>query len=109
MGEYEQIRYEKLGRIARVTMDRPRYRNAQSRQLLEELDAAFEEAARDDDVRAIILAGEGEHFSSGHDIGVKDEMDDREYAPVSSASTSSPAACALHNIIPESAPIPPKH
>ena len=81
MGEYEQIRYEKAGRIARLTMNRPQYRNAQSRQLLEELDAAFAEAAGDDEVRVIILAGEGEHFSSGHDIGTEEEVKDNEARP----------------------------
>ena len=81
MSTYEQIRYETAERIARVTMNRPRYRNAQSRRLLEELDAAFTEAAEDDDVRVIILAGEGEHFSSGHDIGTKEELADLEQRP----------------------------
>ena len=64
-----------------MTMDRPRYRNAQSRRLLEEMDAAFAQAVSDDDVRVIILAGEGEHFSSGHDIGTEEELADREERP----------------------------
>ena len=73
MAEFKQLLYEKLGRVARVTANRPRYRNAQSRVLLEEMDAAFAEAAHDDGVRVIILAGAGEHFSSGHDIGSPEE------------------------------------
>jgi len=81
MSAYQQILYEKSGRIARVTTNRPRYRNAQSRVLLEELDAAFSEAAADDEVRAVILAGAGEHFSSGHDLGTADEQEDRERRP----------------------------
>lgn len=81
MSSYEQIRYETSGRIARITTNRPRYRNAQSRRLLEELDAAFEEAVNDGEVRAIVLAGEGEHFSSGHDIGTQEELDDRKQRP----------------------------
>ena len=81
MASYEQVRYETSGSIARVTANRPRYRNAQSRRLLEELDAAFDEAVRDPEVRVIILAGEGEHFSSGHDIGTQEEIDDREQRP----------------------------
>lgn len=81
MSSYEQIRYETSGRIARITTNRPRYHNAQSRRLLEELDAAFEEAVQDGEVRAIILAGEGEHFSSGHDIGTQEELEDRKQRP----------------------------
>ena len=36
----ETVLYEKLGRVAPLTANRPRYRNAQSRRMLEELDAA---------------------------------------------------------------------
>jgi enoyl-CoA hydratase len=78
MVDYKHLRYEKGDRIAKITMDRPRYRNAQSRLLLEEMDNAFASAADDDGVRVVILAGEGEHFSSGHDIGTQEEMDDRK-------------------------------
>jgi enoyl-CoA hydratase len=81
MSTYKQVRYETSGRIARVTANRPRVRNAQSRVLLEELDSAFAEAVADDEVRVIILAGEGEHFSAGHDIGTAEELVDREARP----------------------------
>ena len=69
MSDYQQIIYEKQGAVVRVRMNRPRFRNAQSRILLEELDAAFKEAVADNDIRVIILSGEGDHFSSGHDLG----------------------------------------
>jgi enoyl-CoA hydratase len=75
------VRYEKAGRVARITMDRPRYRNAQSRKLLEELDAALAEAMADHDVRVAVLFGEGEHWSSGHDIGTSEEIADRAARP----------------------------
>lgn len=78
---YEQIRYEKHDRVGVITLDRPRVRNAQSQRLLEELDAAFAEAGADDGVRAVILAGEGEHFSSGHDLGTAEELADRKARP----------------------------
>lgn len=81
MAPYEQIIYEKAGRVVRVTMNRPQYRNAQSRVLLEELDEAFAQAAADDDVRVIVLAGAGEHFSSGHDLGTPEEVEDRGRRP----------------------------
>lgn len=73
--------YEVAGRVARVTMNRPQYRNAQSRVLLEDLDAAFAEAMANHDVRVIVLFGAGEHWSSGHDIGTPEELADREARP----------------------------
>src|SRR5260370_19333050 len=74
--DYKHIILEKQDRIARIILNRPDYRNAQSTALLKELDRAFEEAAADDDVRVIILAGAGDHFSSGHDLGTPDERAD---------------------------------
>ena len=81
MPDYKQIIYEKQEMIARVKMNRPRYKNAQSRILLEELDRAFQEAAADDDIRVIILSGEGDHFSSGHDLGTPDQKQDEVKRP----------------------------
>jgi enoyl-CoA hydratase len=63
------VRYERHGTIAVVTMDRPQYRNAQNSAMTYALDAAFTRAVDDDDVAVIVLAGAGEHFSAGHDIG----------------------------------------
>jgi enoyl-CoA hydratase len=83
MAEYRFITYELLdeGRIARVTMNRPRYRNAQSRTMLVELNDAFLAAERDDAVRVVIFAGAGEVFSSGHDMGTPDRAAERAPGP----------------------------
>jgi enoyl-CoA hydratase len=69
MSEDEQVRYERRGPVAVVTMDRPDYRNAQNSKMTYALDAAFYRAVDDDEVKVIVLAGEGKHFSAGHDIG----------------------------------------
>lgn len=74
---YTQIQYRTEGRLARIVLDRPQYRNAQSRVLLSELDAAFGDAAADADVRVIILSGNGTAFSAGHDLGTPEEAADR--------------------------------
>lgn len=50
-------------------MNRPRYRNAQNSVMTYALDAAFRRAVDDDDIGVIVLAGSGDHFSAGHDIG----------------------------------------
>ncbi|HLX38859.1 MAG TPA: enoyl-CoA hydratase-related protein [Candidatus Binataceae bacterium] len=78
---YKHIRYEKSERVARVVLNRPRYKNAQSRLMIEEMDAAFTEANADDDVRVVILKGEGEHFSSGHDLGTPEDKEDTVKRP----------------------------
>jgi enoyl-CoA hydratase len=62
---FTQLLFEKIEHIGRITLNRPRYRNAQSTILLKELDRAFEEAAEDDEVKVVILAGAGDHFSAG--------------------------------------------
>jgi enoyl-CoA hydratase len=54
--------------VARVTLNRPETRNAQDTRLLYALNDAFERAAADPEVRVIILAANGPHFSSGHDV-----------------------------------------
>ncbi|EHR50328.1 enoyl-CoA hydratase/carnithine racemase [Saccharomonospora marina XMU15] len=67
--ETEVVRYERRGAVAVVTMNRPQYRNAQNSAMTYALDAAFTRAVEDDEVKVIVLAGEGKHFSAGHDIG----------------------------------------
>jgi enoyl-CoA hydratase len=68
-GEAAVVRYEKRGQVAVVTMNRPEYRNAQNSAMTYALDDAFYRAAADDGVKVVVLAGEGRHFSAGHDIG----------------------------------------
>lgn len=63
------IRYTVDGPVAWITMDRPKYNNAQNSQMTYALDDAFKRAVDDDTVKVIVLAGEGKHFSAGHDIG----------------------------------------
>jgi len=81
MSEYEQIRYEVDGRVARVILNRPNARNAQSRLLREEMDEAFARAVDDREVRVIVLSGLGESFSAGHDLGTPEERADQERRP----------------------------
>ena len=81
MADYTQVRYEQVGRVARLILDRPAYRNAQSRVLIEELDDAYARAANDDSVGVIVLLGEGDHFSAGHDLGTPEELADRKERP----------------------------
>ena len=80
MPDYKYITYESLdkGDIVRIMLNRPDARNAQNRGLLVELDDAFLAAEADDQVRVVILGGMGPMFSSGHDMGSKEALAERE-------------------------------
>jgi enoyl-CoA hydratase len=69
MTEADVVLYERDGAIARVTLNRPEYSNAQNSKMTYALDDAFYRAAADDEVSVIVLSGAGKHFSAGHDIG----------------------------------------
>ena len=59
---------EQSGAVRRIWLNRPQVRNAQSQQMLDQLDAAFEAARTDPSTRVVVLAAKGEHFSAGHDL-----------------------------------------
>jgi enoyl-CoA hydratase/carnithine racemase len=64
----ETVRHETDGPVATITLNRPQAANAQSTQLIEELDACFDRIEADDEIRVVVLAAEGKHFSAGHDL-----------------------------------------
>lgn len=69
MSDRKTVAYETPApHVARIVLDRPEARNAQDTRLLYELNDAFDRAAQDDEVKVIILAANGPHFSSGHDL-----------------------------------------
>ena len=61
MPDFDYIGYEVIdeGRIAVITLDRPKQRNAQNRGMLVELGSAFEQAEVDDRVRVVLLRAAG--------------------------------------------------
>ena len=76
---WQHIRYEiPVDRVARITLARAETANAQDYRMLSELNEAFDRAARDESVRVIVLAADGKHFSSGHDLRAGTSMDDIE-------------------------------
>lgn len=67
--ESERIAYDApVEGVARITLTRSSKANAQDKEMLYAIDAALTRAAQDDAVRCIVLAAEGAHFSSGHDL-----------------------------------------
>jgi methylglutaconyl-CoA hydratase len=66
--EYSTLKFERDGRIAIVTLNRPEKRNAISTPMIEELFAALNTAEADSSVRVVILTGAGKAFCSGMDL-----------------------------------------
>jgi len=56
------------GPIAGITLNRPEVRNAFNDELIAEITAAFTTLGRQDDVRVIVLRGEGKAFCAGADL-----------------------------------------
>jgi 2-(1,2-epoxy-1,2-dihydrophenyl)acetyl-CoA isomerase len=97
------IRYEELGAVARITLNRPDSMNAFTTELRAGLAEALQRAQESDAVRAIVLTGEGRCFSAGADL--KEVSFDRpiseilqaEYRPVQEqiAGMSKPVIAAV--------------
>jgi enoyl-CoA hydratase len=96
--EPTDVLYETDGPLAVVTLNRPRYRNAQSYRLLDQLDDALQRAAADHEVKVIIVQGAGEHFSSGHDLGTPESIAYREEIGVSDSGIGYYEAFRKYNL-----------
>lgn len=66
--EYETVNVWRTGGAVKIELNRPDVMNAWNRQFGEDLLAAVEAAAGDDDVRAVLITGAGRGFSSGADL-----------------------------------------
>jgi enoyl-CoA hydratase/carnithine racemase len=65
---YEQIRYDVADGVLTITLDRPDRLNAWTPTMQRELLDAFDRSDADDDVRAVIVTGEGRGFCAGADL-----------------------------------------
>lgn len=69
MKTFDHIVYETPAEhVARIVLNRVQTRNSQDTHFLYELNDAFDMAAQDDSIKVIVLAANGPHFSSGHDL-----------------------------------------
>jgi enoyl-CoA hydratase/carnithine racemase len=73
----EFVLYERQDRIGIITLNRPDTANAQTLELLDDLDEAWTSAAEDPEVRVIVLQANGKHFSAGHDIRPRDDWPEK--------------------------------
>ena len=79
--DFKDILYTTDGPVATIMLNRPKYKNAQSYQLLQEVDDAFTLAENDGDVRVVVVRGSGGDFSAGHDLGTPDVAEERANRP----------------------------
>jgi enoyl-CoA hydratase/carnithine racemase len=71
--DFEQIRYEVADGVLTITLNRPDRLNAFTETMMNELIAAFDASDADDDVRAVIVTGEGRGFCAGADLAAGGE------------------------------------
>jgi enoyl-CoA hydratase len=65
---YDTILFEKRGRVAIITLNRPKALNALSGQLVAELNRALDDCEADDGIGAMVLTGSEKAFAAGADI-----------------------------------------
>ena len=72
---YEFITAEVKGRVALITLNRPKQLNALAPRLMQELGAALLGFDADDDVGVILITGNDKAFAAGADIGAMKDFD----------------------------------
>src|SRR5215469_1335892 len=65
---YETVLYRRRGPVAEIVLNRPRVLNALNRQMDLDLMDALAVVSADEEVRAVLLAGEGRSFCAGADL-----------------------------------------
>ncbi len=67
--EFQSVRVEVEPPLMRIVLDREEKRNAVSQPMLAVMSEAVTEASGDDEIRAVLLTGEGTGFCAGEDVG----------------------------------------
>lgn len=68
MADYETLRLDSEDGTARLSLARPKARNALNEAMCEELRAAFEKLDADPDIRCVLIAADGPVFCAGADL-----------------------------------------
>ena len=88
--EFTEIIYDVDGPVATITMNRPDRLNAFTITMQREMNAAFDQADADDDVRAVIVTGAGRGFCAGADLGTGGESFDADATGVKASKHDYP-------------------
>lgn len=86
--DYQNIRYEVANGIATVTLNRPDIFNAMGPQMMHELIDVFDQTDRDDQVRVVVVTGEGKGFCGGADLSKGADIFDKNKNGSSSKASS---------------------
>ncbi|MGH1371098.1 MAG: enoyl-CoA hydratase/isomerase family protein [Cellvibrionaceae bacterium] len=65
---YQDLSYEQIDHVALIKLNRPKAMNAISELMLEELADLFGKIEQDQDIRVVVLTGEGKAFCAGADL-----------------------------------------
>jgi enoyl-CoA hydratase len=99
--ELETLTYERDGRVARITLDRPERGNGITLEMPRELADCVERANLDPEVHAIALAGNGTGFCGGYDLASAETFgsaaESRESRVESPGSPLDPATVAANH------------
>ncbi|MEV6071767.1 enoyl-CoA hydratase [Nocardia sp. NPDC052001] len=76
MSDFETILLERKGRVALITLNRPKALNALNSQVLTDISAALDELENDNEIGAVVLTGSERAFAAGADIK---EMSEKSY------------------------------
>ena len=79
--KFETIKYEVKDKILTITLNRPDRLNAFTGQMMNDLISAFDSASNDDEVRVVIVTGEGRGFCAGADLGEGEATFNRDENP----------------------------
>jgi enoyl-CoA hydratase/carnithine racemase len=96
----DNLLYTVSGRVARITLNRPKFRNALSYDLIELLIRMLRTFEADTNVKCILIQGAGEHFCAGGDMlfcGSMIGLPSLSIAPV--ASTAACDMCRIRSVI----------
>lgn len=66
--KFKALKYELADSVATVTLNRPKVLNAMDRDMFNDLNSVFDRIAADQNVRAVLITGEGRGFCSGADL-----------------------------------------
>lgn len=105
---FEFLKYEVAAGVATITLNRPEVYNALNDGITYELQDAFKQVAKDEQVRVVVLTGEGKAFCSGQDLKAGAEQEKRSfmdslnkrYNPIVRAMRSlpKPILCRLNGV-----------
>ena len=68
MNKYNTIKFEVRDKVARITLNRPEVRNAFNSEMISEISALFAEINTRDDIRVVVMTGEGKAYCAGADL-----------------------------------------